>query len=109
MNDATTISGTIRVQRELQPIQLEIERIQGRINYLSDQTEMSTITVSFTPAGAVPPKPANAFEKAWANARNISAAIFTAVVVGGGTLLPIALVLALVALAVRLLRPRFTS
>jgi hypothetical protein len=109
MDDAKTVSATIRVQRELQPVQLEIERLQGRINYLEDQTAMSTITVSFGPAGAAAPQPANAFERAWENAKDTFVAVGTALVVGAGFVIPIAILLALVALAVRWLRPRFTA
>ena len=109
MDDAQTVGATIRVQRELQPVQLEIERLQGRINYLEDQTAMSTITVSFGPAGAVAPQPANAFERAWENAKDTFVAVATALVVGAGFVIPIAILLALVALAVRWLRPRFTA
>ena len=109
MDDATTVAATIRVQRELQPVQLEIERLQGRINYLEDQTAMSTITVSFGPAGATPPQSANAFERAWENAKETFLAVATALVVGAGFVIPIAILLALVALVVRWLRPRFTA
>jgi hypothetical protein len=109
MDDATSISGTIKVQRELQPIQLEIERLQGRINYLEDQTDMSTITVAFGPAAAAPSKPTNAIEKAWENAKDTFVAVISAVVMGAGFVIPIAVLLALVALAVRWLRPRFTA
>jgi hypothetical protein len=109
MDDATSVLATIRVQRELQPVQLEIERLQGRINYLSDQTDMSTITVAFTPAGAAPTEPAGAIEKAWANAKDTFVAVVSAVVIGAGFVIPVAFLLALVALAVRWLRPRFTA
>ena len=109
MDDAKTVGATIRVQRELQPVQLEIERLQGRINYLEDQTSMSTITVSFGPAGAAPPQPANALERAWENAKDTFVAVATALVVGAGFVIPIAILLAIVALAVRWLRPRFTA
>ena len=109
MERATTVLGTIRVQRELQPIQLEIERLQGRINFLEDQTDMSTITVTFTPVGAAPSEPAGALERAWANAKDTFVAVVSAVVVGAGFVIPVALLLALVALAVRWARPRLTG
>ncbi|MGH2755254.1 MAG: DUF4349 domain-containing protein [Actinomycetota bacterium] len=109
MEKATTVLGTIRVQRELQPIQLEIERLQGRINFLEDQTDLSTITVTFTPAGAAPSEPAGAFERAWDNAKDTFVAVLSAVVVGAGFVIPVALILALVGLAVRWVRPRLTG
>jgi hypothetical protein len=70
---------------------------------------MSTITLTFGPAGAAPSKPPGAIEEAWANAKDTFVAVVSAVVVGAGFLIPVAILLALVALTVRWLRPRFTA
>ena len=109
MEEADSVVATIRVQRELQPVQLEIERLTGRINYLQDQTDMSTINVTFGPAAAAPAKPAGALQRAWENAKDTTVAVLSAIVLGAGFVLPIAVLLALVALAVRWLRPRFSA
>jgi Domain of unknown function (DUF4349) len=108
MNRAQTVVATIRVQRELTDIQLEIERIRGRLRWLRDQTDFSTITVDFNEAGAVVAK-TSTLEKAWENAWSVFLAIVSGVIVSAGALLPVAL-LALVALIIfRLVRPRFQS
>ena len=85
MDDATTTVGaTIKVQRELSPSNSRSSASRAASTTSSDQTSMSTITVSFGPAGAVPPQPANAFEKAWENANDTFVAVATALVVGAG-------------------------
>lgn len=109
MDRATTVSGTIKVQRELSGIQLEIERLRGRLRFLQDQTSFSTLRVDLVQAGAVAPEPAGALTKAWRNARDTFVAVVSAVIVGAGFLIPVAFFLLLVALAVRVARPRFTS
>jgi hypothetical protein len=100
-----SIADTIRVQRELEDVQLEIERLRGRLRFLEDRTDLSTISVSVREAGAVVAEP-GPFERAWDNARDTFVAVVTAVIVGAGFLVPL-LVLALVAYAVfRIARPR---
>lgn len=46
---ADKIEDILTLDRELRQIQSEIERIQGRVNFLSKRTQMSTITVSLYP------------------------------------------------------------
>ncbi|MEI6221540.1 MAG: DUF4349 domain-containing protein [bacterium] len=46
MKKATTITDILSVQRELKQVRDEIERIQGRTQYLEKSSSMSTITVS---------------------------------------------------------------
>lgn len=105
MEKAATVSDSIRVQRELGNVQLEIEQLRGRLNFLEDQTQYSTITLGMSEAGAAKPAPAGAIEKAWQNAKDTFAAVVTAVIVGAGFVLPLAF-LALIALAaIRFLRP----
>ncbi|MDQ3914878.1 MAG: DUF4349 domain-containing protein [Actinomycetota bacterium] len=100
-----SIADTIRVQRELEDVQLEIERLRGRLRYLEDRTDLSTISVSVTEAGAVAAEP-GPFARAWENARDTFVAVVSGAIVGAGFLLPL-LVLALVAYALfRIVRPR---
>ncbi|HEY0072008.1 MAG TPA: DUF4349 domain-containing protein [Chloroflexia bacterium] len=59
MQRAEQISDIMALDRELRGIQGEIERIQGRLNFLGKRAEMSTITISLYPeAVAVEPTPA---------------------------------------------------
>ena len=108
MRRASTVAGTIRVQSELSAVQLEIERIEGRLRFLRDQTALSTITLRLEERAA-PPQPAGVWSDAWERVRDGFALMGTALVVGGATLLPF-VPLVLVALLVwRLVRPRVAA
>ena len=69
MGRATNVDETLTVQRELGQVRGEIEKVQGRLNYLSRRTELSTITVTLAPSGLVPTpegwQPASTAERAW--------------------------------------------
>jgi hypothetical protein len=102
---SNTIADTIRVQRELEDVQLEIERLRGRLRYLEDRTDLSTITVLVAESGAVVAE-AGPFEKAWRNAKDTFVAVVSAAIVGAGFLLPF-LAFALLAYGIfRIVRPR---
>lgn len=106
MDRARSVTDTIRVQRELQQVQLEIEQIRGRLRYLEDQTAMSTITVGLREAGVAAPAEPGTLEQAWNRAIQSFMAIVSGGIVAAGALLPFAL-LALVGLIVfRIVRPR---
>ncbi|MCL4871587.1 MAG: DUF4349 domain-containing protein [Anaerolineae bacterium] len=49
LEQANTISETLRVHEELTQIEEEISLVQGRINYLQDRAAFSTITVNLQP------------------------------------------------------------
>ena len=109
MQRATTIDQTIRVQNELSRVQLEIEQIRGRLDYLQDQTAFSTIAVSVfernpdeNGTGAGDPNP---FERAWEGAKDVTIAVTTALIVGLGYTLPLAILAVIVYLLYRLVRP----
>jgi hypothetical protein len=106
MGEANTIQGTIRVQNQLTGIQLEIERIRGRLRYLQDQTALSTITVDMTETGVVAPKEAGTIERAWDVARETTGAIVSGVLIGGAALVPIAIVLLVVLLIAKWVWPK---
>lgn len=102
---SNSIADTIRVQRELEDVQLEIERLRGRLRFLSDQTDLSTISVSVTEDGAVVAGP-GPFEKAWDTARKTFVAVVSGAIVGAGFLLPLVVFALLAYLVFRLVRPR---
>ena len=59
LEEATaSLKDTLDVERELSRVREEIERMQGRLRYLSDQTSLSTVTIAlferddYTPAEA---------------------------------------------------------
>ena len=101
MDRAKSISASIRVQKALTPVQLDIERIQGRLNFLEDRTAMSTISATLTEHGAPSARP-GLMGKAWDNAVDVTEAIVYALVVSLGFIVPMGVLAGLVYLAVRL-------
>ncbi|HYO49667.1 MAG TPA: DUF4349 domain-containing protein [Chloroflexia bacterium] len=65
---AVELEDILTLDRELRQIQGEIERIQGRVIFLSKRSEMSTLTVSFYPEIA-PVEPMTVTEEGWDPAR----------------------------------------
>ena len=49
LEDATTVDEALRINAELAEIERQIEEIKGRMNYLSDRSAYSTITINFEP------------------------------------------------------------
>ena len=107
MDRSRSVSDTIRVQGELSRVQLEIERLRGRLSYLEDQTSYGTITATFAPVGAAPDTPAP-LAKALRQAVQAALGVVSALIVGLGFALPVALLAGIVVLVVRGLRPRLT-
>ncbi|HEX2235780.1 MAG TPA: DUF4349 domain-containing protein [Actinomycetota bacterium] len=107
MERAASVTDTIRVQGELGRVQLEIERLRGRLAYLEDQTSLGTITATFV-SGAPPSQPPGALARAWERALEAALSVVTAVVVGAGFVVPVAVLVGLGLLVFRTLRPRLT-
>jgi hypothetical protein len=102
MNQAVTVSDTIKIQNELFDIQGQIEELDGRLRYLHDQADMSTITMLLAQPAAAhhhhhgqATAIGSALRRSWQHATDV----VTAVIVGAGVVIPVAL-LALVALLV---------
>jgi Domain of unknown function (DUF4349) len=49
LQDAKTVDEALRINQELANIEAQIEQIKGRMNFLSDRSAFSTITVNFEP------------------------------------------------------------
>lgn len=109
MDRAKSVSDTIRVQRELEGVQLTIETLRGQLRYLDDQTTMSTITLQLGAAETTPPAPAGTLAQAWDRSAHAFLAVVAAVIVGAGFVLPLAALAILGLVVVRLLRPRMAS
>jgi hypothetical protein len=107
MRRAVTVSDTIRVQGVLQGVELQIEEIQGELNYLHDRTAMSTISIAVHEAGArpAPPQHASAIWKDGERAVHAATAVVGAVIVGAGYVIPLALLALLAVLVGRLAAP----
>jgi hypothetical protein len=108
MAKSSSVADTLRVQRELQDVQLEIERLRGRLRYLRDQTDLSTITIRLREADEVVAG-TGLFERAWRRSVDTFNAIVSAIVVGLSVAVPIGLLVALVLVIARFLRPRLPS
>lgn len=54
---ATTVQDSLLIERELNRVAAEIERMEGRLKFLRDRAALSTITVSFEPRRTVTPPP----------------------------------------------------
>jgi hypothetical protein len=95
MDRATSVEDTLRIQRELQDVQLRIEQIRGQLRVLRDRTELATITVSIREPGAVIRREIAARERrpdlgeAWARAVDGFLGVVFVVVVGLGYLVPV--------------------
>lgn len=90
MNEAQTVTDTIRVQKELTGIQLEVEQIRGRLRYLHDQTSFGTISVSMAEAGVVAPGEPGIIAQAWERAVEGFLAVIGGLITALGVLVPIA-------------------
>lgn len=55
LDDAQSVEESLSVNNELSKIEADIEKIKGRMNYLSNRSAFSTITVTFEPD--IPPLP----------------------------------------------------
>jgi Domain of unknown function (DUF4349) len=95
MNRAVTVTDTIRVEGELSQVQGQIEQIAGRLRYLHDQADLSTITVSLREAGAHAPGQPTAIGSAFRRGWDRSVGVLTAVIAGAGTVIPVALLVGL--------------
>jgi hypothetical protein len=93
MAKSTSIEESLKVQRALQDVQLSIEQIRGQLRVLTDQTDMSTVTLSMAEkAPPATPKKANPFVRSWRAAVHGTVAVLTAVIVGFGYMVPVLLI-----------------
>jgi Domain of unknown function (DUF4349) len=113
MKKAQTIPASIRVQNALSSVQLDIEQIRGRLNFLEDRASMSTIAVGLTEHGAPAPAEPSMLSKAWGHAVDVTEAIVYALVVSLGFVLPLGLLAGIIYLVIRLamrsMRPKLGS
>jgi hypothetical protein len=90
MARATSIGDTITVQQQLSQIQLQIEEITGRVNYLKDQTRFATVAVHLAEMGAVASDGSDgpSFSEAWSTAVEGLERMGTAALIGATWLSP---------------------
>lgn len=110
-DQAVGISQVLQLENELNRVQLEIDRIQGQLNYLDAQTSISTLKVSLSETepdveqlaeGDDRPSLGNAFD----SGLNGFLGVVSAMIVGLGYLIPVAVLVGIAALVVMLVRRR---
>jgi Domain of unknown function (DUF4349) len=106
LDRAKSIADVIAVQNQLQQVQSNIERLQGQLNHLEDQSSYSTIVLQLSEPGAAGPAapPAGRLARAWATAVNGLGVMAAAVLVGVVWLTPVVVLAGLVLFGVRTLR-----
>jgi hypothetical protein len=106
LDRARSISEVVAVQNQLQQVQSNIERLQGQVDYLDDQSSFSTIVLDLAEPGAAPAtaRPRGSFAKAWATALSGLTAMAAAALVAVFWLTPLALLAGLALLGVRFAR-----
>jgi virulence-associated protein VapD len=101
---AKSVADVIAVQNQLQQVQSNIERLQGQVNHLEDQSSFSTIVLQLREPGAAAGRPAGRLARAWATAVDGLGVMAAAVLVGVIWLLPVVVLAGAVLFAVRALR-----
>lgn len=107
LGQAKSISDVISIQNQLQNVQSNINRLQGQVDYLRDQSSFSTIELDLgEPGAAGPAVPRTRLAKAWSTAVDGLSAMAAAALVLVVWVVPLGLV-ALIAIWVihRLRRP----
>ena len=109
LKNAGSLSQAIQFRNQAFQIQGEIDTLQGRLNYLANQVALSTITVNLrekgVPAstGTQPPVKKPSLVRAWDRAVGGFLGVISAVIVGLGYLIPIAIVALLIGLPIMVL------
>jgi hypothetical protein len=102
---ARSIGDVIAVQNQLQQVQSNIERLQGQVNHLEDQSSFSTIVLNLSEPGAGGiAQPRSRLERAWATAVSGLAVMGAAALVGVVWLTPVAALAFLALLVLRAVR-----
>jgi hypothetical protein len=112
LDRAKSVTDVIAVQNQLQQVQSNIERLQGQLDHLEDQSSFSTIVLQLTEpgAGGPAPQPTGRLARAWATAVNGLGVMAAAVLVAVVWLTPVLVLAGLVLFGVRALRrPRPVS
>jgi Domain of unknown function (DUF4349) len=109
LDRARSVTDVIAVQNQLQQVQSNIERLQGQLDHLEDQSSFSTIVLRLTEPGAAAGEPTGRLARAWATAVNGLGVMAAATLVGVVWLTPLVVLAGLVLFGLRALRrPRPT-
>jgi len=104
LDRARSVTDVIAVQNQLQQVQSNIERLQGQLDHLEDQSSFSTVVLRLTEPGAAAGEPTGRLTRAWATAVNGLGVMAAAVLVGVVWLTPLVVLAGLVLFGLRALR-----
>jgi Domain of unknown function (DUF4349) len=104
LDRARSVADVIAVQNQLQQVQSNIERLQGQVDHLEDQSSFSTIVLQLREPGAAARRPAGRLARAWATAVNGLGVMTAAVLVGVIWLTPVVVLAGAVLFGLRALR-----
>ena len=104
LDRARSVTDVIAVQNQLQQVQSNIERLQGQLDHLEDQSSFSTIVLRLTEPGAAAGEPTGRLARAWATAVDGLGVMAAAVLVGVVWLTPLVVLAGLVLFGLRALR-----
>ena len=104
LDRAKSVADVIAVQNQLQQVQSNIERLQGQVDHLEDQSSFSTIVLQLREPGAAAGKPAGRLARAWATAVNGLGVMAAAVLVAVIWLTPVVVLAGAVLFGMRALR-----
>jgi hypothetical protein len=104
LDRARSVTDVIAVQNQLQQVQSNIERLQGQLNQLEDQSSFSTIVLQIREPGAAAGEPQGRLARAWATAVSGLGVMAAAALIALVWAIPVALLAVLVLLGVRTLR-----
>jgi hypothetical protein len=69
---ANTVQDSLMIERELNRIASEIERMEGRLKFLRDRAAYSTITITFDPKRLATPPPSVRLPFPWLTSHNLA-------------------------------------
>jgi Domain of unknown function (DUF4349) len=104
LDRARSVTDVIAVQNQLQQVQSNIERLQGQLDQLEDQSSFSTIVLQISEPGAAAGQPQGRLARAWATAVNGLGVMAAATLVAVVWAIPVAILAVLVLLGLRTLR-----
>jgi hypothetical protein len=104
LDRARSVTDVIAVQNQLQQVQSNIERLQGQLNQLEDQSSFSTIVLQIREPGAAAGEPQGRLARAWATAVSGLGVMAAAALIAVVWAIPVGLLAVLVLLGVRTLR-----
>jgi hypothetical protein len=107
LKNASSLSQAIQFRNQAFNIQGEIDKLQGTLNYLSNQVSLATLTVNLreqnAPVSSTPvEKPS--LVRAWDRAVSGFLGVLSAVIVGLGFLIPLAILAAIIFAGLTLVR-----